>query len=79
VLAESMLITVTGGAVGLFAAFGVVKMTSDMFGNFFGAVVINGSAIAIGFALMILLGLIAGALPAVEALRLQIVDALRRE
>jgi putative ABC transport system permease protein len=79
VLAEALLTTVLGGAIGLSAAFWLVKATADMFGQFFGAVVINGAAVFIGIALMILLGLIAGALPAVQALRLQIVDALRRE
>jgi len=79
VLAESMLLTVVGGALGLLFASLVVKVAGDSFGAFFGAVLLTGSAIAIGVALMILLGLVAGALPAIQALRLQIVDALRRE
>jgi putative ABC transport system permease protein len=79
VLAESMVITTLGGALGLLGAAALVKLTADMFGQFFGAVLLTSSAVALGVALMILLGLIAGALPAVQALRLQIVDALRRE
>lgn len=79
VLAESTVVTIVGGGIGLFLASGVVKATADMFGQFFGAVILSGSALALGGALMVMLGVTAGALPAVEALRLKIVDALRRE
>lgn len=79
VLAESLIITVIGGTIGLLSASVLVKLSADMFGQFFGAVILTGSAVLIGIGLMIFLGLIAGALPAVQALRLQIVDALRRE
>jgi ABC-type antimicrobial peptide transport system permease subunit len=36
------------------------------------------SNIAVGVALMVLMGLVAGSLPAVEAMRLRITDALRK-
>lgn len=79
VLVESLTITFLGGVIGLSVAILFIKAAGDMFGQFFGAVIITSAAVALGFCLMIVLGLVAGALPAVQALRLQIVDALRRE
>jgi ABC-type antimicrobial peptide transport system permease subunit len=40
--------------------------------------VLLGRDVAMGFGLMVALGLLAGALPAAHAMRLKITDALRR-
>ncbi|HEY2591369.1 MAG TPA: ABC transporter permease [Steroidobacteraceae bacterium] len=78
VAGESLLITVVGGALGLAAAGIAVGSLGATLEQFLSAFVLTPRAIATGVALMIVLGLAAGALPAVRALRLRIVDGLAR-
>jgi putative ABC transport system permease protein len=75
VLAESVLIAVAGGAIGLLLAHGVVAQ--DLTRGLIPLFLPNGS-IAVGAAVALGTGLVAGLLPAVSAMRLSIVDALRR-
>jgi putative ABC transport system permease protein len=75
VLAESVLIAVVGGAIGLLLAHGVVAQ--DLTRGLIPLFLPNGS-IAVGAAVALGTGLVAGLLPAVSAMRLSIVDALRR-
>ena len=75
VLAESVLIAVVGGAIGLLLAHGVVEQ--DLTRGLIPLFLPNGS-IAVGAAVALGTGLVAGLLPAVSAMRLSIVDALRR-
>ena len=79
VLGEALLVTVLGGAIGLALAGVLVAALRPMLSQFVGALFLGGSTIGVGIALMVLLGVISGALPAAQALRLKIVDALRRE
>jgi len=76
VLAEAGLIAAVGGAVGLTAA----KLFSrqDPTGGFFPSFFISPEALATGFAVAVGVGLMAGLLPALEAMRLSVVDAMRR-
>ena len=77
VLAESLALAVAGGAVGL----GIGRLAvglGDPTGGFLPAFVMPARDLAAGAALVVLLGLGAGALPALQATRLRIVDALRR-
>lgn len=77
VLAESLFLAVLGGGMGLAVAW--VLVTQGGFNNAFLPVfVLRGRDIAIGVALCGTLGALAGALPAVSAMRLRITDALRR-
>ena len=77
VLVESILIALLGGGVGLAITYFAVEGGS--FNNAFLPVFIMRSRdIAIGIALCCALGLVAGAFPAVSAMRLRITDALRR-
>jgi putative ABC transport system permease protein len=78
VLAESLTITLIGGAIGTLGAFVIVGKTGAVLSQYLSAFILTGKALAVGVLLMILLGLIAGALPALRASRLQIADALRR-
>ena len=78
VLIESLFIAILGGALGLGLAWGFVQLgdpTHGMLPAFF----LPPRDIAAGIAVMLAMGLIAGALPAVAAMRLRIVDALRRQ
>jgi putative ABC transport system permease protein len=75
VLAESLLIAVLGGAIGLWLASIVAgqDITSGILPTY-----LSGASIAAGVAMALVTGLLAGILPAVSAMRMQIVNALRR-
>jgi putative ABC transport system permease protein len=77
VLAESCLLTVTGGGLGLALAWGLTARgdpTGGMLPMFFFPV----RDLLIGLALSVALGVITGILPAQQAMRLRVADALRR-
>lgn len=77
VLAESLLVSLVAG--GLALALMTVLVGRGTFNNAFLPVfVFQPGAIALGASLCLGLGLIAGAPPAIGAMRLKIVDALRR-
>jgi putative ABC transport system permease protein len=75
VLAESLLIAALGGAVGLWLASIVSDMdiTSGILPTY-----LSGASIAAGVAMALATGVLAGLLPAVSAMRMQVVSALRR-
>jgi putative ABC transport system permease protein len=78
VLAESLLIAVIGGAVGLLIGWTLVSAGDPTRGAlpiFF----FPPRDIIIGGVIAVLLGLLTGLLPAVQAMRLNAVEALRRE
>jgi putative ABC transport system permease protein len=77
VLAESLFITVLGGGLGLGLAWLIVQR-GDPTGGMLPIFALPSRDIVIGIALMGLMGLVAGVLPATDAMRLRIVDALRR-
>jgi putative ABC transport system permease protein len=77
VLAESGLIAVLGGGVGL--ALGAVAVgAGDPTGGFLPIFYLPTRDMILGLIFVILLGVVAGILPAFQAMRLRIVDALRR-
>ncbi len=75
--AESLLIALAGGLPGLLIARGVVQGINLGVG-FIPDLYIQGGAMAVGVALIVALGFVTGAIPAWQAMRLSIVDALRR-
>ncbi len=77
VLAESLALAVAGGAMGLAMGRLLVGL-GDPTGGFLPTFVMPARDLATGVALVFLLGLASGALPAVQATRLRIVDALRK-
>jgi putative ABC transport system permease protein len=77
VLSESLFLTLLGGGLGLLAAWAVVQQ-GDPTGGLLPIFSLPASNIAVGVVLMTLMGLVAGALPAVEAMRLRITNALRK-
>lgn len=77
VLGESLFLAVLGGGLGLLIMYSLVH--SGTFNNAFLPVfVFTRGALLFGATLSVLLGLLAGALPAIGAMRLRITDALRR-
>ena len=78
VLMESTMIALVGGGIGLALSYVFITLTGDPTHGMLPAFYFPGPAVAAGIALVILLGLAAGSLPAWQASRLRIVDALRR-
>ncbi len=77
VLAESCLLTVLGGAVGLGLAWLVISRgdpTSGLLPMFF----FPTRNLLVGLGLSVVLGLVTGIFPALQAMRLRVADALRR-
>ena len=77
VLAESLMIAVTGGALGLGLAWLFVQ-NGDPTGGLLPIFVLPARDVALGAVLMLAMGLVAGVAPAMAAMRLRITDALRR-
>jgi putative ABC transport system permease protein len=78
VLAESLLLAALGGGAGLLIAWALVWGFGDPTGGFLSVFLFPLRDIGIGVVLVVLLGLATGLLPALRAMRLTIVDALRR-
>jgi putative ABC transport system permease protein len=78
VLAESMLLLVLGGLLGLALASLVIPLVSAGSGGMLNLPVIGWDSWVLGVVLMLAIGLLVGALPAANAMRLNIVDALAR-
>ena len=77
VLSESLLIAVIGGGLGLLTAWAIVQQ-GDPTGGMLPIFVLPTRDVVLGSALVVGLGLLAGALPAMNAMNLKITDALRR-
>jgi len=78
VLAESMAMAIVGGAVGLALAW-IFISKGDPTGGALPIFIFPFKDLFIGIGFVFLLGLVAGAPPAIQAMRLNTVDALRRE
>lgn len=78
VLAESILIAVIGGTLGLGLAWMLANAMADQVAAFLPGFVLTGAVISLGIVVMVLLGLLTGILPALQGMRLSIVNALGR-
>ncbi len=76
VLAESVLLLVLGGVIGLGIASLLIPVVSAGSGGMLNLPVVGADSWLLGLALMALIGLLVGSLPAWSAMRLNIVDAL---
>lgn len=76
VLGESVLIAALGGAAGLGLAWFIVQQGDPT--GMLPIFILPAADVALGAGLIVLLGLVAGALPAATAMNLKITDALRR-
>jgi len=77
VLIESCAIAVVGGAIGLGLAW-LVTQGGDPTGGLLPAFFLPTADLVRGALVALALGVVAGIMPAVQAMRLRIVDALRR-
>jgi putative ABC transport system permease protein len=78
VLIESLLISLIGGAIGLGLGWLIVQGGDPTGGGLPGFLFMPEDIVA-GAVIVVLLGLVTGAIPAFQAMRLNPVDALRRE
>ena len=78
VLAESVLLLMLGGVLGLGLASLLVPFVSAGSGGMLNLPTVGASSWALGVGLMVLFGVMVGVVPAMSAMRLNIVDALRR-
>jgi putative ABC transport system permease protein len=78
VLLESLFLTLTGGLVGLGLAWLMARGVGAAIKDYFPLFHIGAATFTVGISLMLVFGLITGAWPALTAMRLKIVDALRR-
>ncbi len=78
VLAESLVIAAVGGLAGLGTAFAITLAGSPM-PSMLPVFFLPLRDLGIGAVLVVLLGIVAGILPAVQAMRLQVAAALRRQ
>lgn len=81
VLGESFAITLLGGLLGLMGGVGVVGLLSQIpqLQTYFPVLLVPDRDLVIGIACAVALGFVAGIFPAVQAMRLRLADALRRE
>ncbi|HEY0946329.1 MAG TPA: ABC transporter permease [Opitutaceae bacterium] len=77
VLVESCLLSVAGGGLGLGLAWLFISR-GDPTGGLLPLFYFHAGDLLIGFALSVALGLVTGAFPALQAMRLRVADALRR-
>jgi putative ABC transport system permease protein len=77
ILAETMVVAAVGGGAGL-ALAKLFTLRGDPTGGLLPFFYLPSDAIALGFALAMAVGLMAGILPALSAMRLRVVDALRK-
>jgi putative ABC transport system permease protein len=78
VIAESLLIAIAGGGIGLLLGWIGVSQ-GDPTGGMLPVFFFPPKQLAIGAIAVLMLGIVAGLLPALQAMRLNAVDALRRE
>lgn len=78
VLMEAVFVTVLGGAIGLGLSYLFVAGVGPSLQNVMPLFRIPSASLGMAIAIMFSLGLLAGAVPAAQALRLKIVEALRK-
>lgn len=81
VLGESFAIALLGGLLGLVGGVMMVGLLSQVpqLQTYFPVLLVPGRDIVIGITCAVALGFVAGIVPAVQAMRLRLADALRRE
>jgi putative ABC transport system permease protein len=78
VLAESCLLAIIGGVVGLALARAITPVLAQQLAGLLPLFYLPTRALFIGLAFSMALGLVTGIFPAIQAMRLRVADALRR-
>jgi putative ABC transport system permease protein len=77
VIGETILLALIGGLLGLLASIAVMGVVRS-FGQFFGSMAMTPEVAASAVVLMVVLGLVTGAIPAFNAMRVNVIEAFRR-
>jgi putative ABC transport system permease protein len=78
VLAESCLLCVIGGMAGLGLAYAITPVLAQNLAGLLPLFFLPPRALLVGFGICIVLGIVTGIVPALQAMRLRVADALRR-
>lgn len=78
VLAESLVVSIVGGLLGLVIAQIVLVNVAEILATSLPGLVMSWGIVSSGILLMLLLGFVTGAVPAIQGLRLNIITALQR-
>jgi putative ABC transport system permease protein len=78
ILLESLSLTLVGGLIGLGLAYLAARGLAGLVGDYFPSFGLRPATVTMGLALMLLFGVVTGLWPGLTAMRLKIVDALRR-
>ena len=78
VLGESLVIAIVGGALGLLLALLATPLLSRALGGLLPVLVLSPSILLVGFLTAIVVGFASGFLPGLGAMRMRVVNALRR-
>jgi putative ABC transport system permease protein len=78
VLGESLVIALVGGMLGLLLAAVAIPGVSAMMAGFLPPLILSKAMLAFGLGVALLVGLVSALLPGIGAMRLRVVDALRR-
>jgi len=78
ILAEAVLMTIIGGCIGMLVGGVAVNGIANSLAQYLPMMTVPASAYIVGFGSMILLGVLSGLLPCMQAWQLKITDALRR-
>jgi putative ABC transport system permease protein len=78
VLAESLVIALIGGVLGLLLALLAVPALAKALNGLLPALILAPTVLLLGLAVAIAVGIVSGLLPGVNAMRMRVVNALRR-
>jgi putative ABC transport system permease protein len=78
VLAESLVIALIGGLLGLGLAILMIPVVGSALSGLLPSLVLSASLLSVGLAFALLVGAVSGLLPGLGAMRLRVVNALRR-
>ena len=78
VVTEAAIITLGGGLLGAFGARALVPLAGGITGTFLPPMTVYWTTVILGVAIALVIGAVSGLVPAMQASRLRIVDALRR-
>ena len=78
VLGESTLIGLIGGGLGLFLAAGAVPAMSAALNGLLPPLILSKPLLTLGLMFAIFVGMISGLIPGIGAMRMRVVNALRR-
>lgn len=78
VLGESLLIALIGGSIGLLLAVGAIPAMSAKLNGFLPPLILSKPLLTLGLLFAVFVGTVSGLLPGIGAMRMRVVNALRR-